>query len=54
MAESIQHQVSDLKQWEKRFANATQRKQTELDRLSRQPFEFEADAQHALSSLKKP
>ena len=53
VVESSQRQASDLKQWEKRFAKATQRKQTELDRLSRQPFACEADAQQALERFQK-
>ena len=53
VVESSQRQASDVKHWEKRFANATQRKQTELDRLSRQPFACEADAQQALERFKK-
>ena len=53
IVESSQRQASDLKQWEKRFANATQRKQTDLDRLSRQPFACEADAQQALERFEK-
>ena len=53
VVESSQRQASDLTQWDKRFANATQRKQTELDRLSRQPFACEADAQQALERFEK-
>ncbi len=53
VVESSQRQASDVKQWEKRFANATQRKQAELDRLSRQPFACEADAQKALDRFEK-
>ena len=53
VVESSQRQASDLKQWEKRFANATQRKQAALDRLARQPFACEADAQTALERFEK-
>lgn len=53
VVESSQRHTSDLKQWEKRFAKATQRKQTELDRLSRQPFACEADAQKSLEHFEK-
>ncbi len=53
VVESKQRQASDLKQWEKRYGNATHRKQTELDRLSRQPFACEADAQQALAQFEK-
>lgn len=53
VVESSQRQAADVKQWEKRFAKATQRKHVELDRLSRQPFACEADAQQALERFEK-
>ena len=53
VVESSQRHASDVKQWEKRFANAAQRKQTELNRLSRHPFACEADAQQALERFEK-
>ncbi len=53
VVESSQRQASDVKHWEKRFANATHRKHAELDRLSRQPFACEADAQQALERFEK-
>ena len=53
VVESSQRQASDLKQWEKRLTLATQRAQTQLDQLSRQPFACEADAQQALERFEK-
>ena len=53
VVESSQRQASDLKQWKKRLAKATQRAQSQLDQLSRQPFACEADAQQALERFEK-
>ena len=53
VVESSQPQASDLKQWEKRLAKVTQRAQSQLDQLSRQPFACEADAQQALERFEK-
>ena len=53
VVESSQRQAVDLKQWKKRLAKATQRAQSQLDQLSRQPFACEADAQQALERLEK-
>ena len=53
VVESRQRQAADLKQWEKRSVRASQRAQTQLDELSRQPFACEADAQQALERFEK-
>ena len=45
VVEPSQRQVSDLTAWEKRLAKTTQRVQAQLDKLSRQPFACEVDAQ---------
>ncbi|MGB7083998.1 MAG: IS1634 family transposase [Phormidesmis sp.] len=44
---------SDLKALEKRLEKATRRAQTQLDKLSRQPFACEVDAQQALYRFEK-
>lgn len=53
VVESTQRQAADLKQLEKRLAKATQRIQTQLDKLSRQAFACAADAQQAVEQFEK-
>lgn len=51
--ESSQRRSSDLKALEKRLEKATGRTHTQLDKLSRQPFACEVDAQQALDKFEK-
>ncbi len=53
VVESSQRQVSDLKALEKRLDKATQHIQTQLDKLSRQPFACEIDAQQSIEQFEK-
>ena len=53
VVESSQRRGSDLKALEKRLEKATRRTQTQLDKLSRQPFACEADAQQAINKFEK-
>lgn len=53
VVESSQRQVSDLKALEKRLKKATERTQTQLDKLNRQPFACEMDAQQAIDNFEK-
>ena len=53
VVESRQRQGSDLKALEKRLAKVTQRVQTQLERLSRQPFACKADAQQAIERFER-
>lgn len=54
VVESRQRQGSDLNALEKRLAKATQRVQTQLAHLSRQPFACKADAQQAIEQFERP
>ena len=53
VVESSQRQAADLKALAQRLAKATERLQTQLDQLSRQPFACEADAQQAIEQFEK-
>jgi len=53
VVESKQRQVADLKALNQRLDQAAERFQTQLDKLSRQPFACKADAQQALEQFEK-
>lgn len=54
VVESSPRQASDLKAFEKRLSKATGRLQAQLEKLSRQPFACEVDAQQAIENFEKP
>ena len=53
VVESSQRQVSDLKALKQRLNKTTQRFQTQLNQLSRQPFACKTDAQQAIARFEK-
>lgn len=53
VVESSHRQAADLRALEKRLAKATKSAQKQLDKLGRQPFACEADAQQALEQFEQ-